>query len=90
MLFRSPNAVEAWTEYRRTGYPYLMALYDTSLPAKIGADPKSRAPERYNFSADEFKGNQAALDKMNELLDGRPDKGGTKLWWVNPDRPVQR
>lgn len=85
-----PNAVEAWTEYRRTGYPYLMALYDTSLPAKIGADPKSRAPERYNFSADEFKGNQAALDKMNELLGGRPDKGGTKLWWVNPDRPVQR
>lgn len=84
-----PNAVEAWTEYRRTGYPYLMALYDTSLPAKIGADSKSRAPERYNFSADEFKGNQAALNKMNELLGG-PDKGGTKLWWVNLNRPVQR
>jgi hypothetical protein len=84
-----PNGVEAWTEYRRTGYPYLMALYDSNIAYKIGAEPTSRAPERFNFSADEFKGDQEALNKVVELLGG-PDKGATKLWWVNPNRPVQK
>ena len=27
--------------------------------------------------------------KEIENLLGGPDKGGTKLWWVNPNRPVQ-
>lgn len=32
-----PNAVEAWTEYRRTGYPYLMNPMDGGAYARIGA-----------------------------------------------------
>lgn len=83
-----PNGVEAWTEYRRTGYPFLMRLYDTSFPAKIGADPAARAPERFSFSADEYKGNEEGMQQITTLLGG-PDKGGTKLWWVRADRPVQ-
>ena len=66
-----------------------MALYDSNIAYKIGAEPTSRAPERFNFSADEFKGDQEALNKVVELLGG-PDKGATKLWWVNPNRPVQK
>ena len=84
-----PNGVEAWTEYRRTGYPYLMNLYDSSLPNKIGAEPTARTPERFKFSADEYKGNEEGMKEIVTLLGG-PDKGGTKLWWVNPNRPVQK
>ena len=83
-----PNAVEAWTEYRRTGYPYLMKLYDLSLPNKIGAESTARAPERFSFAADEYKGNEEGMKEIQTLLDGE-DKGGTKLWWVNPNRPKQ-
>ncbi len=83
-----PNGVEAWTEYRRTGYPYLMKLYDSSLPSKIGAPATARTPERFSFAADEYKGNEEGMKEIETLLEG-PDKGGTKLWWVNPKRPVQ-
>lgn len=83
-----PNGVEAWTEYRRTGYPYLMNLYDPSFPNKIGAESTARAPERFKFAADEYKGNEEGMKEIENLLGG-PDKGGTKLWWVNPNRPVQ-
>lgn len=82
-----PNGVEAWTEYRRTGYPYLAGLYDTSFPNKIGADAKARTPERFSFASNEYQGNPHMSD-ITTLLDG-PDKGGTKLWWVRPKRPVQ-
>lgn len=82
-----PNGVEAWTEYRRTGYPYLADLYDTSFPNKIGADAKARTPERFSFASNEYQGNPH-MSAITTLLDG-PDKGGTKLWWVRPNRPVQ-
>ncbi|ADV42039.1 SusD/RagB family nutrient-binding outer membrane lipoprotein [Bacteroides helcogenes] len=84
-----PNGVEAWTEYRRTGYPYLMRLYDTTFPNKIGAEATARTPERFKFSADEYKGNEEGMRQTTTLLGG-PDKGSTKLWWVRSDRPVQR
>lgn len=79
-----PNSVEAWTEYRRTGYPYLPNLYDTGFTNKISADSKTRAPERFSFAANESQDKPV----IETLLNG-PDKGGTKLWWVNPKRPVQ-
>lgn len=83
-----PNGVEAWTEYRRTGFPYLADLFDDNLPNKIGADEKSRTPERFSFSTKEYDGNPN-MSSISTLLNG-PDKGGTKLWWVRPDRPVQK
>lgn len=82
-----PNGVEAWTEYRRTGYPYLADLFDSSLPNKIGADEKARTPERFSFSTKEYQGNPN-MSSLSTLLNG-PDKGGTKLWWVRSARPVQ-
>ena len=82
-----PNGVEAWTEYRRTGYPYLADLFDSNLPNKIGADAKARTPERFSFSTKEHQGNPN-MSSLSTLLNG-PNKGGTKLWWVRSGRPVQ-
>lgn len=82
-----PNAVEAWTEYRRTGYPFLMKPFDTQAPGRIGATSASFAPERFRFAPSEYTLNP----KMNQVpaLLGGEDAGATKLWWVRSDRPKQ-
>jgi len=82
-----PNAVEAWTEYRRTGYPFIAKPADKSAPARIGASEDCFAPERFRFGATEYSANP----NMNEVpaLLGGDDQGSTKLWWVRSDRPKQ-
>lgn len=82
-----PNAVEAWTEYRRTGYPYLAANFG-SFYDKIESDGSIRTPERYIYSPKDYSTNPN-MSEIPELLDGK-DQGGTKLWWVRNDRPKQR
>ena len=45
-----PNAVEAWTEYRRTGFPYIMKPMDGAAAGRIGASAEdTRAPERFRL-----------------------------------------
>ncbi|WP_290539809.1 SusD/RagB family nutrient-binding outer membrane lipoprotein [Alistipes sp.] len=81
-----PNAIEAWTEYRRTGYPFLANnLVDFSR--KINSDKSIRTPERFIYSPKEYSTNPN-MQRVTELLGG-PDEGGTKLWWVRSDRPKQ-
>ena len=82
-----PNAVEAWTEYRRTGYPYLMPPMDKGAYLRIGSsDSNCMTPERFKFSPKSY----ISLDKgtITELLGGE-DQGATRLWWVRDDRPKQ-
>lgn len=83
-----PNAVEAWTEYRRTGFPYIMKPMDEAAPGRIGASiEECRAPERFRFAPTAYTSNP----NMNEIpaLLGGEDMGATKLWWVRSNRPKQ-
>lgn len=82
-----PNSVEAWTEYRRTGYPYLAANFG-DFYNKINSDRSIRTPERYIYSPKDYSTNPN-MNEIPELLGGK-DQGGTKLWWVRKDRPKQR
>lgn len=82
-----PNAVEAWTEYRRTGYPFIMKPFDTRAPGRIGATSASLAPERFRFAPSEYTLNPN-MAQVPTLLEGE-DIGATKLWWVRGDRPKQ-
>lgn len=82
-----PNAVEAWTEYRRTGYPFLMKPFDTGAPSRIGAPANCLAPERFRFAPSEYQLNPK-MDQVPTLLGGE-DVGATQLWWVRSDRPNQ-
>lgn len=82
-----PNAVEAWTEYRRTGFPYIMKPMDTAAPGRIGAAEDCRAPERFRFAPSAYTSNPNMSD-IPALLDGS-DVGATQLWWVRPDRAKQ-
>lgn len=83
-----PNAIEAWTEYRRTGYPFIMKPFDATAPSRIGATYKTRAPERFVYSATSYSSNPEM--KNAPALLGGEDRGSTKLWWVRENRPVQQ
>lgn len=82
-----PNAVEAWTEYRRTGYPFLMKPHDDRAYSRIGAEEGVKTPERFRFSSLEY-GTNPNMSEVESLLGG-VDQGATKLWWVRADRPKQ-
>lgn len=68
-----PDGQEAWSEYRRTGYPKI-------LPPQITASNFNGLIKRYPYprsiEATNIKGYIEAL----QLLGGS-DNGGTKLWW---------
>lgn len=83
-----PNAVEAWTEYRRTGFPYIMKPMDGAAAGRIGASVEdTRAPERFRFAPTAYNSNPN-MAEIPKLLGG-DDIGATKMWWVRSDRPKQ-
>lgn len=82
-----PNAMEAWTEYRRTGYPYLLKPADRSAYSRINGEATMIVPERFRFSPQEY-GTNPNMSEVPSLLEGE-DQGATRLWWVRSDRPKQ-
>ncbi|MGL5914077.1 MAG: SusD/RagB family nutrient-binding outer membrane lipoprotein [Bacteroidales bacterium] len=80
-----PNAVEAWTEYRRTGFPFIMKPQDDAACLRINAAPDCLAPERFRFAPSEYS-NNPNMYAVPSLLGGA-DEGSTLLWWVRTNRP---
>lgn len=77
-----PDGQEAWTEYRRTGYPVQFPVVNNNSGGAISSIPGIR---RLPFPADEVSNNAAQVQKAISLLGG-PDNGNTKLWWdKNPN-----
>lgn len=70
------QGIEAWTEYRRTGYPVMPA-----------ADPQAKfqndgvLPTRLVYPSTEYSLNGARVQET-ESLNAGPDNMKTKLWWV--------
>lgn len=70
-----PDGQEAWSEFRRTGYPKLFPVVINNSGGKITGFVK-----RINFVYNEYATNKSAVDKAVKMLGG-PDTGGTPLWW---------
>lgn len=70
-----PEGQEAWSEFRRTGYPKLFPVVVNRSGGKIPGFIK-----RINFIAEEYGTNKLGVQRAIELLGG-PDNGGTALWW---------
>lgn len=72
-----PDGQEAWSEFRRTGFP-------KQFPMKInnsgGTIPDGTFIKRVNFVEPEYQTNANGVAKAVECLKG-PDTGGTPLWW---------
>lgn len=72
-----PEGQEAWSEFRRTGYPKLFrAIHNTSG----GTITTQFGPRRVNFVQSEKDGNPGGLATGVTKLGGA-DNGGTRLWW---------
>ncbi|WP_120257588.1 RagB/SusD family nutrient uptake outer membrane protein [Sphingobacterium detergens] len=72
-----PNGQEAWSEFRRTGYP---KLFPVVLNQSGGTVNTAIQVRRLPYPASEYQLNQANLTQGIALLGG-PDNGGTRLWW---------
>lgn len=71
-----PNGMEAWSEFRRTGYPdmYPVVRSDNS------DIPTGEFIKRMPYPLTEEANNAAELEKGKALLGG-PDNAATRLWW---------
>ncbi|MFB6456812.1 SusD/RagB family nutrient-binding outer membrane lipoprotein [Chitinophaga sp. Hz27] len=70
-----PDGEEAWTEFRRTGYPKLFPVVVNNSGGLIkGFIRRLPIPSKYQSN------NKPGYDRAVQTLNG-PDNGGTKLWW---------
>lgn len=72
-----PDGQEAWTEFRRTGYPKIFPVIVNNSYGTIDTKKQIR---RITFPQSEYDNNQQEVEKAVSLLGG-PDTGGTNLWW---------
>ena len=72
-----PEGQEAWTEFRRTGYPKLFPVVNNKSDGQIDTHIQIR---RLRYPQNEYNTNKTELNNALELLGG-PDHGGTRLWW---------
>lgn len=71
-----PDGQEAWSEFRRTGYPKIF----TPVLIATDADVAGYGPTRIPYSNDEYNKNLENITKAVTLLGGA-DNGATKVWW---------
>jgi len=72
-----PEGQEAWSEFRRTGYPKIFPVVSNQSGGTIDTDIQIR---RIPFVDSEKSTNAAGVTTATSLLSG-PDNGGTRLWW---------
>ena len=72
-----PDGQEAWSEFRRTGFPKIFPVVVNNSGGTIDTDIQVR---RINFVDTEKNTNAANVEAATALLKG-PDNGGTRLWW---------
>ncbi|OJV35004.1 MAG: hypothetical protein BGO33_02140 [Bacteroidia bacterium 43-41] len=71
-----PNGMEAWAEFRRSGYPLMYPVYQSDNPLL----PQESFIKRLPFPLTEEANNKTELEKGKALLGG-PDNVATNLWW---------
>ncbi|SDT51771.1 Susd and RagB outer membrane lipoprotein [Mucilaginibacter mallensis] len=68
---------EAWTDYRRTGYPRLFPVVVNNSGGTINTALQIR---RIAYPSTEYTSNASNVAAAVTLLGG-PDNGGTPIWW---------
>ncbi len=67
------QGIEAWTEWRRTGFPVLAPAFDAAITS---------IPKRFYYSTDSQNYNQTNYTAASATLD-QGDTMLSKLWWMN-------
>lgn len=71
-----PDGMEAWAEFRRTGYPVMYPVVQSDNSSL----PSGTFVNRLPYPVSEDIANKEALERGKALLGG-PDNGATRLWW---------
>lgn len=81
-----PDGQEAWSEWRRTGYPKQVIVFDNRTnQGVITSDGYRNGMRRFPFPESEKQKNTDNINKAKTLLNG-PDNSATRLWWdKNPN-----
>ncbi|MCL7753497.1 RagB/SusD family nutrient uptake outer membrane protein [Polaribacter sp. Z022] len=72
-----PEGQEAWSEYRRTGYPKIFPVVSNQSGGTVDTNIQIR---RIPFVDSEKSTNAEGVANATSLLGGA-DNGGTRLWW---------
>lgn len=73
-----PNGKEAWSEWRRTGYPKVFTNYLNYSGGTISTTDGAR--RIFKFALGEYQNNANGVKGATTLLGGA-DVGGTHVWW---------
>lgn len=78
-----PNCMEAWSEYRRTGYPKLMPVA-ANLSGGIVND--AEGARRLPYPSNEYRENSenvkaAVTELTKESINKKGDSMATRIWW---------
>ena len=69
-----PDGQEGWNEIRRTGYPKVFPVAQSTSGYTI------KVPNRIPFDSDELINNRASYEEAVQMLGGA-DNYATKMWW---------
>ncbi len=68
-----PDGMQAWAEWRRTGFPVL-------TPAEDATNDGGQIPRRFVYGTGEYSTNKAAVDEAAARLTGGDDQDA-RMWW---------
>lgn len=74
-----PEGQEAWSEFRRTGYPKIFPVAN-NLSSGEWAIPAGEFIKRLPFTQNDKDANTEEVEKAVSLLNG-PDSPATRVWW---------
>lgn len=72
-----PDGLEAWSEFRRTGYPKIFPIVTNQSGGEV---PNGDYIKRLKFPSSEYDNNAGNVGAAVGLLGGA-DNAGTRLWW---------
>ncbi|WP_329904905.1 RagB/SusD family nutrient uptake outer membrane protein [Porphyromonas pogonae] len=76
-----PDGQEAWSEWRRTGYPKQITAFENRTNAGVvSSDGYKYGVRRFPFPLSEKQQNKDNVNAALPLLQG-PDNSATRLWW---------
>ncbi|MCD8312720.1 MAG: SusD/RagB family nutrient-binding outer membrane lipoprotein [Bacteroidales bacterium] len=77
-----PNGLEGWSDFRRTGYPYIFPP-QTNLSSVI--TDAEHGQRRLRFSQTEYDNNSANVQDAVQMLSNKQDTDATELWWATTE-----
>ncbi len=77
-----PNSLEAWSDFRRTGYPYIFPPYNNLSSVITDAEHGQR---RLRFPLSEYNNNNDNVQAAIQMLSAKTDSDATELWWAQTE-----